>query len=356
MQPIGLGYRQRNPVAVLRIEDEAGNIIWQYDEAQVALNQVGVYPHDVGYLLNDILADQKVRRQILGDSSSLLDMTRKTAVISGLAGDRTQNWTVGYTPQLVTAVYLRRGDGAALTLDPNGLQGAATIWRALTQYAHDRDGLPPADWARPDGVITLNICERSGLLANGDCPTRSELFLAAGLQPTEQDTYWEKVVINSQTGQRATASTPNELRVSSLYFIPPDDARSWWEANNLPLPPTQFDSVSRPELFSAVQILQPQPLAYVGGQVDIRGTMDTAGLQYFQLSYGEGESPTNFFRIGEQQTVFTQGTSLGLWDSGGLSGLYTVLLTVVRQDNTSEQASVQVIVDNTVPTITLIPD
>ncbi|MEZ4669807.1 MAG: transglycosylase domain-containing protein [Anaerolineae bacterium] len=355
VQPVGLGYRQRSPVAVLRIEDEAGNIVWQYDEQQVALNQVGIYPHDVGYLLNDILADQTVRRQILGDSASVLDLNRKAAVVSGLAGDRTEDWTVGYTPQLVTAVYLKRGDGAALSLDPNGLQGAAAVWRVLTQYAHDRSGLPPADWARPDGVINLNICERSGLLANGDCPVRNELFLAAGLQPTETDTYWQKVLINSQTGQRATASTPNELRVSSLYFIPPDEARSWWEANNLPLPPTQYDSLSRPTLFSAVQILQPQPLAYVGGAVDVRGTMDTAGLKYFQLSYGQSESPTSFFSIAGQQTSFTQGTSIGTWDTNGLSGLYTLLLTVVREDNTSEQASVQVIVDNTAPTITLIP-
>ncbi|MBL8119592.1 MAG: transglycosylase domain-containing protein, partial [Anaerolineae bacterium] len=349
-EPIGQGYRQANPVAVQRIEDEDGNIIWEYNAAQIAQNQVGIFPHDVGYLINDVLADQVKRRQILGDSVSVLELPRRNAVVNGLAGDRSESWTVGYTPQLVTAVHLHRADGQALTLDPLGTQGAAIVWKAVMQYAHDRASLPADDWPRPEGVITLSICERSGLLPNGQCPTYNELFLSQpGFQPTITDSYWQSVVINSQSGQKATASTPSELRVSTLYFIPPQEAEEWWKANKLPLPPTQFDSVSRPELFNEVQILQPQPYAYVGGQVDIRGTMNTSDMSYFQLSYGQGQYPTSFFQIGPQQREFTPGASLGIWDTTGLSGLYSVLLTVVRQDGTADPANVQVIVDNTPP-------
>ncbi len=353
-QAIGQGYRQRNPVAVLRIEDDAGNIIWNYDAAQIAQNQVGVYPHDVGYLVNNILSDQLKRRQVLGDKVAVLELPRANAVVVGMAGDKTENWTVGYTPQLVTSVHLQRSDDTVMALDSDGLDGAAVIWRGVMQYAHDRDSLPNADWTRPDKVVALSVCDRSGLLPNSDCPTHTEIFLAdGGFQPQQEDTYWQKVVINSQSGLRATASTPNQLQIGKLFFVPPPDADEWWRTNNLPLPPLGYDNVSRPELFSDVQLLQPQPYAYVGGAVDVRGTLKPEDLQYFQLSYGEGASPGGYLQVGSQQTVFTPGSSLGTWDTTGLSGLYTLLLTVVHKDNTAESASVQVIVDNTPPTITL---
>lgn len=352
-EPVGRGFRQRNPVAVLRIEDAAGNTLWQYDQEQVELNAVGVFQAEVGYLINDILADSARRRAMLGENP-VFELPRPVALVNGLTSDRADNWTVGYTPQLVTAVHIGRADGGALGLSGLAVDGAAQVWRALMQYAHERDGLPPAEWPRPEAIVNLPVCERSGLLPNSVCPTRSEIFIALpGYQPTQTDTYWQRVEINSSTGQRATASTPSQLRVANAYFIPPPEAEDWWRANNLPLPPTQYDTVSLPELFSSVQILQPQPFAYVGGVVDIRGTLDPTNLLYYQLSVGQGQNPSEWIQIGERQTRFTQGATLGTWDTASASGLYNILLRVVRQDNSAETATVQVTVDNTPPTVTL---
>lgn len=353
-ESVGRNYRQRNPVAVLRIEDTEGNIIWQYDSAAVTLNPFIVFPSEIGYLMNNILSDTARRRSMIGDTPTL-DLARQVAVVNGLTSDRTDNWTAGYTPQLVTAVHLSRSDSTPIPLDSLGLDGAAVIWRAVMLYAHDRDGLTPAEWTRPETVVELPVCERSGLLPNGVCPTRNEIFIAvSGYQPTQQDTYWQSVEINSSTGQRASANTSSELRVSNLYFIPPPEAEDWWRANNQPLPPEQYDTVSLPELFSSVQILQPQPFAYVGGVVDIRGTLDATNLAYYQLSYGLGQNPTSWIQIGDQQTAFNRGATLGTWDTTGLAGgLYNILLRVVRNDNTSETAAVQVTIDNNPPLVTL---
>ncbi len=352
-EPVGRGFRQRNPVAVLRIEDADGNVLWQYDAEQVELNAVGVFDIEVGYLMNDILADSDRRRAMLGDNP-VFDLPRPTTLVNGVTSDRADNWAVGYTPQLVTAVHIGRADGGTLGMNGLAVDGAAVVWRALTQYAHERDGLPPAEWPRPEAIVELPVCERSGLLPNGVCPARNEIFIALpGYQPAQTDTYWQTVEINSSTGQRATTNTPSELRVANAYFIPPPEAEDWWRANNLPLPPTQYDTVSLPELFSTVQILQPQSFAYVGGVVDIRGTLDPSNLLYYQLSVGQGQNPTEWIQIGEQQTSFTQGATLGTWDTGSASGLYNILLRVVRQDNSAETATVQVTVDNTAPTVTL---
>jgi membrane carboxypeptidase/penicillin-binding protein PbpC len=351
VEAIGRGYRQRNPAAVLKIEDSAGNVLWEYTPEQAQLNKVGVFESGLGYLINDILSDSTTRQRTLGDGNSV-ELNRPAAVVNGLAGDGVTNWTLGYTPQLAAGVNLSRGDGAVMSLDTRGLQGAAPVWRAIMQYAHDRDSLPPTDWTRPDDIVEQSVCERSGLLPNGVCPTHNEIFLAQFV-PAQSDIYWQQVEINSQTGTRATASTPAELRSDTLFFIPPEEATDWWRANNMPLPPEDIDTVSVPELFSSVQILQPQPFAYVGGVVDVRGTLDPTNMQYYQLSYGQGINPSQWLQIGEQQTTFQRGATLGQWDTSSLSGLYNILLTVVRNDNSRESRTVQVTVDNTRPTISL---
>jgi hypothetical protein len=180
------------------------------------------------------------------------------------------------------------------------------------------------------------------------------LFVALpGFQPSQTDTFWQTVEINSQTGQRATTSTPLELKVSSVFFIPPPEAEDWWVANNQPLPPEEYDFVSQPEFLNTAQILQPRPFDYVGGSVDIRGTLDPAGMQFYQLAYGQGQNPTEWIQIGQRQTSFVGGALLGQWDTSGLNGLYNILLTVVRDDNKVDTATVQVTIDNTPPAIQL---
>jgi hypothetical protein len=240
-----------------------------------------------------------------------------------------------------------------MSLDANGLNGAASVWRAVMQYAHERDSLPPQNWTRPTSIIEVPICERSGTLPNGTCPVHTEIFIDGTQTRLQPDTFWQSFEINSQTGQLATANTPAELRTDRVYFVPPPDAFDWWEANNLPLPPTEYDSVSRPELLGGATILQPEPFAYVGGVVDIRGSLNVDDMQFYQLAYGRGVNPDAWTDIGGPQTDFQRGASIGQWDTTGLDGLYNLRLSVVKNDNTIETQVVQVTVDNAAPTMAL---
>ncbi len=360
-EPVARNFRVRDPVAVLKIEDSTGELLWEYsgdtyepDCAVAAAVCNFVYPPEVGYLINDILSDQSARSRVLGtDVTAAFDISRPAAVVNGLTGDDRDAWTVGYTPQLVTAVHLDRQDLNPMSLDNFGLQGSAALWQALSRYSHERDALPVDEWERPAAIVDGQVCERSGLLPNGVCPVRTEIFIGGlGFQPSQPDTYWQAFEINSQTGQLSTVNTPEGLRSSRVYFVPPSDALDWWQANNQPLPPTQVDTVSRPDALGAASILQPAPFAYIGGVVDIRGTMDTSTMQFYQLAFGEGLQPQEWVQITDQQNVF-DGTSLGSWDTTGLNGLYNIRLNVVMQDNSIESDVLQVRVDNTPPTLTL---
>jgi len=348
--------RQHDPVAVRRIEDANGVILWEYGADQAAANRVPKLQSELPYLVNDILSDTTSRLRILGDVEPLA-ISRRAAVMNGVTGDRHENWTVGYTPQIVTVVHLSRGgaddpDRFALALSPDATEGAGAIWQAVMEYAHIRDNLPVLDWERPPTIIEQTVCDVSGLLPTDACAEHrhTEIF-PDGYQPRTPDTYWQIVEVNSQTNQRATANTDPALKRAEVYFIPPPEALDWWGANNRPLPPEEYDTVSRPDAFQSTVITLPENYAYVGGQVEIRGSLNPVNLQYYQLAYGATISPREWTDITPQQATFDPNLPLGIWDTTGLDGLYSLRLTTVLTDNNIETSVIYVTVDNIPPSV-----
>lgn len=356
--PIAPGYRRHDPVAVLRITENDGTVLWEYGAQRdlscvEAVNCTNVLQSSPAYLVNNILADTAARVGTLGDVAAVLGLSRPAALVNGLTGSRQDAWTIGYTPQLVTGVRLGREDASPMTLDAWGINGAAPVWTAVMEYAHARDALPVLEWTRPDDVITVQVCERSGLLPNGICPSRDEIFVNLAV-PAAQDTFWRAVEVNADTGQLATVNTPATSRATRIFFVPPGDALDWWQANNLPLPPTQYDSVSAPPALGGAAIVQPEAFTYVSGVVEIRGTIDATDMQYYQLAYGQGlGDPDAWIAIGGQVTTYDPSQPLGTWDTTGLDGIYNLRLQVVMRDNSVRTSSVQVTVDNRAPNVTL---
>lgn len=356
VSPLGFGYRGRDPVAVRRIEDASGAVLWQYDPEDASTCRTLTFctpllEKGLAYLVNDVLADSSTRVPVYGDSHPL-DLTRPAAIVNTLTSDSVDNWAVGYTPQMVVSVLMRRDDRSPMDLPPLATDGAASVWRALMEYAHSRDSLPITGWQRPESIVEALVCETSGLAPNGVCPTTVEIFLA-GTERLTQDTYWQLVEINNQTGQLATINTPAGLRTQARYFVPPSEARDWWIANNQPLPPTEVDTVSIPQAVSAARIASPPNYSYVGGNVRIEGTLNATNMRFYQLSYGQGLNPREWINLSEPVTNYRPGDALGVWDTAGLDGLYSLRLVLTRDDNTVESDVRLVTVDNIPPTVTL---
>jgi membrane carboxypeptidase/penicillin-binding protein PbpC len=342
------GLRNRDPVAVLKIQDSEGRVLWEYQPEPWRVNLFSDAP-ELGYLVNNIFSDYAIRQQKFGTASPLLT-SRPSASVTALSSDGRDNWTVGYSPQRVVGVHLTRADSLATGLDGYAPQAASTLWRSLFDQVHV--DLTPVEWPRPSQVAEITVCERSGLLPHDNCPTRREVVIA-GIQPAQQDTFWQAVEINSQTRQRATANTPAALRVSETFFVPPDTALEWWRANRQPLPPEDYDNFSRPDNapFSSTSITRPEPLAWVRGAVEIRGTVNQERLRFYQMAYGAGVNPTEWIAIGASQSSMPESGALGIWDTTGLDGVYTLELAAVLTDGTRERAVVQVRVDNVPPTV-----
>lgn len=108
---------------------------------------------------------------------------RPAAGKTGTTDDYRDAWFIGYTPQIVTGVWVGhdrpRPGGKSFT----GGAVAAPIWeRFMRKAAASR---PVVDFPRPENVISVSIDPATGFLAAADCPARRDEFYIAGTEPLE---------------------------------------------------------------------------------------------------------------------------------------------------------------------------
>jgi hypothetical protein len=110
-----------------------------------------------------------------------------------------------------------------------------------------------------------------------------------------------------------------------------------------------YSGYGRVNLNSALQLLSgrlakidyPYENALVSGNVAILGTASGDSFQNYVLEYGEGDSPQSWIQIASSSVPVSHDT-LGIWNSFGLTGPFTIRLTVGNQN----QAVVHVVANN----------
>ncbi len=102
---------------------------------------------------------------------------------TGTTDDYRDAWFVGYTPQVITGVWVGydkpRPGGKGFT----GGAVAAPIWERFMRKAVASK--PAVDFARPDTVVAVEIDPTTGFLATPDCPTRRDEYYISGTEPDE---------------------------------------------------------------------------------------------------------------------------------------------------------------------------
>ncbi|RPI55151.1 MAG: PBP1A family penicillin-binding protein, partial [Chloroflexi bacterium] len=186
------GGRAVRPVAVRRVEDDQGRLLWAPDPGLGAR----AVDERVAYLVTDILSDDVARIPSFGEGS-VLALSRPAAVKTGTTTDFLDNWTVGYTPELVVGVWAGNADNEPMR-DISGISGAAPTWHDFMESA--LKGHPAVEFQRPDGLVEVEVCALSGHLPGPDCPHRvRELFLE-GTEPGETCTMHRRVAVDRATG------------------------------------------------------------------------------------------------------------------------------------------------------------
>lgn len=139
------------------------------------------------YLISHILLDNNARTGAFGPSSQLVVPKQVVSVKTGTTNDLRDNWTVGYTPEYLTAVWVGNNDNTTMNRSlVSGVTGAAPIWNGIMrQVLQGKKEVWPD---KPNDVVGVSVCNTSGLLPDpsAPCQTRSE-FVWKGTEPTQLD-------------------------------------------------------------------------------------------------------------------------------------------------------------------------
>lgn len=346
-------FRELNPIAILRVEDRNGKILYQVDQPESRQ----ILEPRLAYLITNILSDRRARIPGFGTPNALeLSNERPAAAKTGTTNNFSDNWTVGYTPQLVVGVWQGNKDGDDYMINTPGSRGAAYIWHAVMEYAHE--DIPITSFTNPGGLVEVTVCDVSGLKPNSHCPTRTELMIP-GTEPTEVDTLHQAYPVNRETGKLATIYTPPELVEQRVYVVLPPEAQDWIntlsdEARARYQPPMEYDTIHGPTQAQAeVAITSPTTYSHVGGIVPIIGNA-RGNVAFYRLLFGEGMTPAGWTPIGPDHHNQVDNNVLEHFDTTGLAdGVYTLQLQVIGQDQQPRDASIQLIVDNTPPEVDL---
>ena len=225
--PFANGGYNPGKYTILEITDLEGNVLFSEEKHPL----VQVLDEEVAWLISDILSDDQAR--IIGfGPNSILKLDRPAAVKTGTTTNFHDNWTIGYTPQIVVGVWVGNSDFKAMR-DVTGLTGAAPIWHVYIQSI--MQGVPEVAFSQPAGLIEREICKTSGLLPTEFCHhTQTEWFIP-GTQPTMPDNIYQMVVIDSSTGELANENTRTEDEIPLIVLDLPIQAHLWAHRLGLPL-------------------------------------------------------------------------------------------------------------------------
>lgn len=272
------------PTSILCIVDPDNNVIYMYENGcpqaanitsqtyqRVGLGRQVLDPR-VSFVITDVLNDNAARTPAMGGNSVLNTPGIQTAVKTGTTNDYKDNWTVGYTANVVVGVWTGNNDGTPMS-NVSGLAGAAPIWNAVitTIYSNPAmlnefsvGGQLQADKPQPPAGMSLRqICDVRRLSdPSGGCPaTINEWFLDGGVGIPDGD----------GTLQYQPAPTP-PATAGNVQAVGP----GVYQAYVVPLPPQVAASVQF-QINPSAGDKQPPPPRYC--LVSEGSALDTPGIQ-----------------------------------------------------------------------------
>jgi membrane peptidoglycan carboxypeptidase len=338
--------RQVDPIAILKIEDEQGNVLYDANDHR---KEEQVIDPEYTYLIWDILVDPNAECLVFGCGGTTI-YDYPAGVKTGTSepfneGDRCagligETWGFAYSPDVVVGIWAGNSDNDCV----EHLYSTSISYRAAKDgflAAYDEiDTVTPMQ--RPDGVVEAEVCVPSGLLPSPLCGrTTKDLFVKDRL-PEKEDDWWRRVTIDRRTGMIATATTPSQYRKTELALVPPEEwlqtdedkkaAEEWAKELGIVLVGdgvgvgTTEDGADGNEYAA---ILLPREGQKVAGVVQVLGRATSPDFQGYLLEWGIGEDPENWVSIVNNPNEVQTGT-IGAWNTAGLpDNKYTLRLTVL---------------------------
>lgn len=169
---IANGGKRVTPIAILKIEDDRGNVLVEEKPKQEqAFSPVSTF------LLTTML------QTVFEPGGTAYRVAHQlNRPVAGKTGTTDYDaWLSGYSPQLVATVWV--GYDSNKKVNAVDARLAAPIWADFMEGA--LQGQPPSWFEIPEGVTSVYINPQNNKLATEDCPEQRLMFFRTGTQPQE---------------------------------------------------------------------------------------------------------------------------------------------------------------------------
>jgi penicillin-binding protein 1A len=149
------------PRVVTRVESPEGEVLWEAEP-----ETADVMPPATAYLIDDVLGEALARGT--GTAVRAAGFDAPAAGKTGTTNDGADAWFVGYTPDVVAAVWIGYDDPAPIVPRATGGRLAAPVWaRTMLRFYEGR--ARPAPWTQPAGVIEAWVDPATGMRLSAGC-------------------------------------------------------------------------------------------------------------------------------------------------------------------------------------------
>lgn len=246
-------------VSVLKVEGPDGKVIEEHrdDPGKRVLDREPVRQ------LNNILSDNEARSYIFGAVNHLTLADRPVAAKTGTTNNYHDAWTIGFTPDVVTGVWVGNNDNTAMSKGADGSVVAAPIWQKY--MGQILSGIPAKDFPAPKN---LDACDRSMLCGSlgGEIKVKINKDtgnLAGPYTPPskiEEKTYRQVHSILQYVNKAdPTGPPPTDPAQDPQYLLWEKPIQAWatkegWDTSTIP---TKTDDLYRPEDQPEISWLAP---------------------------------------------------------------------------------------------------
>lgn len=168
------------PTAVLKVENAKGETLWESNPARFE-----TMSREEAWLMVDMMKDVVRRGSAAGVWASGFHIP--AAGKTGTTNDGTDVWFIGYTPDLVTGIWMGFDRPQKIQSNAQGGRLVAPAWTSYMSEIYQRRPAPP-DWPRPDGLVVREVDRVTGLLRSPFCPDSDVVseFYIEGTEPVQQ--------------------------------------------------------------------------------------------------------------------------------------------------------------------------
>ncbi|MBV6450589.1 MAG: Monofunctional biosynthetic peptidoglycan transglycosylase [Anaerolineales bacterium] len=322
------------PVAILKIVDFEGNVIYEYEPPQ---GEQVIRPEHA-FLISSILSDNQARSWMFGPNS-VLNLPFQVAAKTGTAGDPRgadgvnvyDNWTLGYTPDLATGVWVGNADYTPM-INTSGTTGAAPIWSQFMTFAVPvvSPNNTPRPFTIPPGITERIICAVSGAEPSKWCKggQRSEFYASDQLPlPASQDLL-RQTEIDTWTGLIAGNACPDfdkeELVMNvkdewARKWLRTGDGRDWLESHDMPrnpfFAPDRECSADDPRPILEFSNLNDNDVI-TETKLVIKGVIDVTKGDFtgWRLEVGAGDDPDDWTTLAQGANKIESNGEIFTWD------------------------------------------